>query len=64
MNAIALAKRIPVRRAQAARLEVSLREKKENVRHNRFPRGLPAQYLRLPDQTSLRNLGQDAVLNW
>ena len=25
---------------------------KENVRHNRFPCSLPAQYLRLPDQTS------------
>ena len=37
---------------------------KENVRHNRFPCSLPAQYLRLPDQTSLRNLEQDAVLNW
>ncbi|CAL6081584.1 Hypothetical_protein [Hexamita inflata] len=37
---------------------------KENVRHNRFPRSLPARYLRLPDQTSLRNLEQDAVLNW
>ena len=49
--------------SSAPKLEAD-RRKKRNVRHNPFPRGLPAQYLRLPDQTSLRNLGQDAVLNW